>query len=153
MNDELWFLTDKTRKNVLEHISSLNLAKPLTLKITAKKTPRSELQNRYLFGWIYARAVELLEDAGIQIPLKTGGSMPYTKKLLHEVMRQQYLMIGEIVAENGYAIPIFQSSADLDAGPFAKFCTKVKKFIWEFWQIQIPEPPPKSIYMEWARER
>lgn len=149
--DELWVLKPDTQKNLISWLSRVDLSKPLTVRITDKKPTRTELQNRYLFGWVYAQLGKALADAGIGIAT-ADGMHPWTKDLLHEVMRTKFLVKGEVTSKKtGRTIFIYYSTADMCTENFSKFCKKVREFAWEFWGVQIPEPPEKSIFNAWRQ--
>lgn len=149
--DELWVLKPDTQKNLISWLSRVDLSKPLTVRITDKKPTRTELQNRYLFGWVYAQLGKALADAGIGITTAEG-MHPWTKDLLHETMRTKFLVKGEVVSKkSGRSILIYHSSTNLSTTQFGEFCKNVRDFAWEFWGVQIPEPPEKSIFNAWRQ--
>ena len=94
--------------------------------------------------------VGLLAKAGIVIHTETG-EIPWTKELLHEVMKNKFLLIGEVKSKSGRTIPIYQSTASLCKEKFSEFVQNVKNLAYQFWGIDIPEPPVKSIYREWEK--
>jgi hypothetical protein len=146
--DDLWILNSDTRNSFIAHMQRVDLSAPLKIVITDKKAKRSELQNRYLFGWVYMQLAALLENAGIVIHTDTG-EVPWTKDLLHEVMKTKFLMIGEVKSKSGRTIPIYISTTKLCKEKFSEFVQNVKNLAYQFWGIDIPEPPVKSIYREW----
>lgn len=146
--EDLWILNGETRKAFLAHIQSVDLSEPLKVILTDKKARRSELQNRYLFGWVYTQLFQMLADAGIVINT-ADSEVPWTKDLLHEVMKTKFLMIGAVESRGGNTIPIYKSSTKLSRAEFSEFVQNIKNLAYQFWGIDIPEPPAKSIYREW----
>ena len=104
------------------------------------KKKRSELQNRYLFGWVYAAIVNHLESAGIVIKCRDDSEMPWTKELLHELFKQKYLVIAEVESKKGGTLTLTKSSTKLEPKEFWLFCEEVKKFTYSFWKLSIPNP-------------
>jgi len=146
--DELWILKPETRSSFIAHMQRIDLTAPLKVVITNQKAKRTELQNRYLFGWVYMQLSALLANAGIVIHTETG-EIPWTKDLLHEVMKTKFLMISEVKSKSGKTIPVYQSTTKLSKQAFSEFVQNVKNLAYQFWGIDIPEPPAKSIYREW----
>jgi hypothetical protein len=146
--EDLWIINSETRNRFIAHIQRIDLSAPLKVVITDQKAKRSELQNRYLFGWVYMQLASLLANAGIVIRTETG-EIPWTKDLLHEVMKTKFLMIGEVKSRGGRVIPVYQSTTKLSKQAFGEFVQNVKNLAYQFWGIDIPEPPVKSIYREW----
>lgn len=146
--DELWILKPETRSGFIARIQRIDLTAPLKVVITDQKAKRTELQNRYLFGWVYMQLSSLLANAGVVIHTETG-EIPWTKDLLHEVMKTKFLMIGAVESRGGNTIPIYKSSTKLSRAEFSEFVQNIKNLAYQFWGIDIPEPPAKSIYREW----
>jgi hypothetical protein len=128
------------------------MGKPLVLEVvTDSKTDR---QRAYQFGWFYDRAVIALEEAGIEIPLKDGGSYPYDVQILHEVLKKHclrplYLKWGKresITAENGSKLELPVSTEKDNDGKrittkeFSEYIKKCREFLWVWKQISVPEP-------------
>ena len=146
--EDLWVLTEQTRKNLSSYIMSANLDSPLTVVISDKMAKRSDLQNKYLFGWVYKIALQIMRDSGIHISMPDQTVRPYDTEILHEMMKREFLILGEVEVK-GVAIPIIGSTAKMGKKPFSEFCGKVKQFLFDVWGIDIPEPPVKSIYDAW----
>lgn len=140
MNGEFWCVrTLEQKMGLIKRLGADTLDKPLYISI-GNEMPRTKLQNRYLFGWVYRQIVDFLDDSGIVIRTMNGGDLPYTKEILHEIMREKYLVIGEIAAHNGKILKVHQSSANLKKKPFAEFVDNVKKFASQFWACEVADP-------------
>ncbi len=146
--EDLWVLTEATRKDLARHIMSVSLDQPLTVVISEKMAKRSELQNKYLFGWIYRQLSSSLQDAGICIRTN-GGDIPWTKDTLHEVFKVKFLLESAIESRGGKTLHIYRSTTQLNKKEFSEFVQNVKNLSRDFWGIDIPEPPAKSIYDAW----
>lgn len=146
--EDLWVLTEATRKDLARHIMSVSLDQPLTVVISDKMAKRSELQNKYLFGWVYRQLVSSLQEAGICIRTN-GGDIPWTKDTLHEVFKIKFLLESAIESRGGKTLHIYKSTTALNKKEFSEFVQNVKNLSRDFWGIDIPEPPAKSIYDAW----
>ena len=150
MSADAWIIrNDANRRFLMEHLQKQDLDKPLTVEINEGEQ-RTKLQNAFLNGWIYRQGAQLLEDAGIVIDCDDGTEHPYTRDVIHEIMRRKYLTIGELKAK-GRTLPIIQSTAELTTGQFCEYVDNVRGFFWQFWRVQIPDPPGrfKAQWEEW----
>jgi len=124
--------------------------KPSAVQFVTEGDKRSNLQNSYLWGWLYAQIENALKEAGIQIPCKDGSSHPYTKDVLHEIFKNKFLVLGEIEAKNGSVLPIVGSTTRLSKKEFCEYCDNVEHFALDFWGIIVP--PTVGIYRDYERE-
>lgn len=113
---------------------------------------RSELQNRYLWGWLYRNIEKQLEDGGIHIPLDDGSEYPYTKDILHDIFKEMFLCYGEIartspktgerkVRKLCYSTTQLVKHAKTEEQEqrcFSVYVTKIKQFAFQVWGIHIP---------------
>lgn len=113
---------------------------------------RTELQNKYLWGWLYRNIEKQLEDAGIVIIDDVGQEHPYTADLLHEIFKERFLCYGEIVRTNPktgerkvrtlcYSTTELVKHAKTEEQEqrcFSAYVNKIKQFVWQVWEIQIP---------------
>lgn len=113
---------------------------------------RSELQNRYLWGWLYRNIEKQLEEGGIVIASDDGSEHPYTADLLHEIFKERFLCYGEIVRTHPktgerkvrtlcYSTTQLVKHAKTEEQEqrcFSTYVTKIKQFVWQVWGIQVP---------------
>ena len=106
---------------------------------------RNQLQNRYLWGWLYKNIVQQLEDAGIVIPLDDGREYPYTADMLHEIFKETFLCYDTIV-HKGKERKLCYSTTQLlrkakqgeEQRSFRNYVTQIKQFVHQMWAIDIP---------------
>ena len=97
---------------------------------------RTDTQNRYMWGWVYKNAAQLLNDAGHSIV----GNM-WTKDLLHAAMRECFLIKDELwCKEINQYIKIYESTSDLGKKEFSNYMQNIKEFCHTNYDICIPEP-------------
>lgn len=101
---------------------------------------RTQLQNAFLWGWIYSQIAQQLEEGGIEIQLENGSTQPYTKDILHELFKRRFLKRGEITNEHGRTLELYGSTTDLSRGEFSDYITRVKHFVYGLWRIDVAEP-------------
>ena len=112
---------------------------PVAIKFEPYKKKRSDLQNRYLWGWIYDQIARQLDEAGIVIHCDDGTEHPYTKDVLHEIFKQKFLAIGTLEAK-GRSLPLYESTTGLNKKQFSEFTESVRGFVWQFWGITVADP-------------
>jgi len=154
MQGDHWILNDDSnRQALMNHIRSLDLSKPKAVKIEDKLPTRTQLQNRFLWGWVYASIESQLEAGGIVIHCDDGREVPYTKEILHEIFKRKFLVIGVLEAK-GKSMELYQSTTKLNTKGFFEFCENVEKFVQQFWGITIPPPIGQQLkqWQEWAEE-
>jgi hypothetical protein len=154
MQGEHWILNDDSnRQALMNHLRSLDLSKPKAVKIEDKLPTRTQLQNRYLWGWIYASIESQQEAGGIVIQCDDGREVPYTKEILHEIFKRKFLVIGVIEAK-GKSLELYRSTTELKTIEFCEFVRKVEQFVYQFWKITIPQPVGQQLkqWQEWAEE-
>lgn len=113
---------------------------------------RNDLQNRYLWGWLYLNIEQQLDAGGIVITDDAGREYPYTKDLLHEMFKEMFLCYGEIVRTNPVTgerrtrklcystteLVKHAKSEEQEKRCFSVYVNCIKRFVWDYWQIQIP---------------
>lgn len=154
MEGDHWILNDDSnRQALMNHIRGLDLSKPKAVKIEDKLPTRTQLQNRYLWGWIYASIESQLEAGGIVIQCDDGREVPYTKEILHEIFKRKFLVIGVLEAK-GKSLELYRSTTELKTIEFCEFVRKVEQFAHQFWKITIPQPVGQQLkqWQEWAAE-
>lgn len=126
---------------------------------------RTERQNRYLWGWLYRNIASQLDDAGIVIQSDDGREFPYTKDLLHEIFKEEFLCYAEITRTNPKTgetktRKLCYSTADLvkhsktdedEKRCFATYVQNIKNFCRQVWGIEIP-PTYNEELLELDRE-
>lgn len=151
---EFWILTENAQKqHLVQHIMGLDLSKPKAVKIEDKLPTRTQLQNRYLWGWIYSNIDGQLEAAGIVIQCDDGREVPYTKDILHEIFKRKFLVIGVLEAK-GKSLELYRSTTELSTVEFCDYVRKVEQFVWQFWQITVPQAAGQNLkqWQQWAEE-
>jgi hypothetical protein len=154
MQGDHWILNDDSnRQALMNHLRSLDLSKPKAVKIEDKLPTRTQLQNRYLWGWIYASIESQQEAGGIVIHCDDGREVPYTKEILHEIFKRKFLVIGVLEAK-GKSLELYRSTTELKTIEFCEFVRKVEQFAYQFWKITIPQPVGQQLkqWQEWAEE-
>ena len=151
---EFWVIGDNsTRQNLLNHIRGLDLSKPKTVKISDKAPTRTQLQNRYLWGWVYASIESQLEGGGIVIHCDDGREIPYTKDILHEIFKRKFLIAG-VIESRGKSLEMYRSTTELNTREFCDYVGNVEKFAYQFWGITVPPPINQELenWTKWAKE-
>lgn len=142
---QFWILKkDEQKKLLVDEILSLSLSKPKYVKIEDKIEPRSDRQNRYIWGWVYDQIKIALDEAGITIPCEGGREHPYTVDVLHEIFKRKFLL-QEVIETRGKrgqrrSLEMFKSTAKLNKKEFSTFVGEVKNFAYQFWGVTIPTP-------------
>lgn len=142
MQGEYWVIrTDDQKAAAVSHLACLqpDESAPVAIKVEPYKKKRSDLQNRFLWGWVYEQIRSQLEAAGIVINCDDGTEHPYTKEVLHEIFKTKFLAIGSIEAK-GRSLTLYKSTTELNTAQFSEFVEQVRRFVWQFWSIQVQEP-------------
>jgi len=153
INGEFWVIrTDDQKAAAVSHLACLQPSNdsPVAVKVEPYKKKRSNLQNAFLWGWIYAQIESQLADAGIVINCDDGTEHPYTKDVLHEIFKQKFLAIGCIEAK-GRSLPLFKSTTELNKAQFSEFVERVRQFVYQFWGITVHDPVDRY-WQQIARE-
>ena len=148
-----WIIrTEENLKNAMDSLSRVEPSedKPWAMKCGPYKVKRTDLQNRYLWGWIYAKIEEALSDAGISIKCENDREVPYTKDILHEIFKGKFLIL-DVIETKKSSLTMYKSTKDLETDEFSAYCASVKDFVWSFWKIQVPEPRD-VVYAQYAQE-
>lgn len=145
MQGEFWVIrTDEQKAAALGHLACIrpDPSAPVAIKVEPYKRRRSDLQNRFLWGWIYAELERQLADAGIVIHCDDGTGHPYTKDVLHEIFKTKFLAIGSIEAK-GRSLTLYKSTTQLNTQEFSEFVENVRRFAYQFWGITVHDPVDK----------
>ena len=121
---------------------------PTAVFIGEWKETRTQKQNRYLWGWVYANIVEKLNESGQVIQCRNGREMEWTKDLLHEAFKL-YRKLAPVETAKGI-IELFESTAKMDKQRFSAYIDDIRKACWGWWNITIPEPI--GIWLDYHRE-
>ena len=154
MQGEFWILhDDSNRQALMNHLRSLDLKKPKAVKIEDKLPTRTQLQNRYLWGWIYSSIESQLEAAGIVIQCDDGREVPYSKDILHEIFKRKFLILG-VIESRGKSLELYRSTTELSTIEFCDYVRKVEQFAYQFWQITVPPAVGQNLkyWSQWAEE-
>jgi hypothetical protein len=153
---EFWIIeNEKQLGAVVEFLQQTKFdGGPICVKIEKSLPARTELQNRFLWGWVYYHIEKNLEDGGIVIKCDDDSEMPYTKDVLHEIFKRKFL-IKQVIESKGRSIEIFRSTTELSTKEFCDFVKKVEEFIFQFWKITIPKPTGAmlKIWTKWLNEK
>lgn len=108
---------------------------------------RSQLQNRYLNGWVYTKQIcNKLNDAGITIK-----GIPWTRDILHAVMQEKFLVKFEMEVE-GIDVKVYYSTANMSPKRFGKYIDEeIKPYVLDAFEITIDDPRD-GFYAELMRE-
>lgn len=148
-----WIIRNEDNlKNAMEALSRVepDEKKPWAMKVGPHKLKRTDLQNRYLWGWIYKYIEAKLADGGISIKCADDREVPYTRDILHEIFKGKFLIL-EVIETKKSSLTIYKSTKDLKTDEFSAYCTAIKSFVWSFWKIQVPEPRD-GVYSKYAKE-
>lgn len=153
IDGEFWIVrTDHNLQCVSEVVKNIKPSEkyPMAVKIQPFKMKRSDLQNRYLWGWVYKQIAVQLEERGIIIRCEDDREIPYTKDILHEIFKGKFL-IREVVEAGGKTLTLYHSTSSLNTTKFTQYVNEVKSFVWQFWKINVPEPHD-GVYRQYADE-
>ena len=148
-----WIIrSEDNLKNAIDALSrvDVNDKKPWAMKVGPYKAKRTDLQNRYLWGWVYKQIEDKLADGGISIKCEDAREVPYTKDILHEIFKGKFLIL-EVIETRKSSLTLYKSTKDLETDEFSAYCTAIKSFVWSFWKIQVPEPCD-GVYSQYAKE-
>jgi hypothetical protein len=107
---------------------------------------RTALQNRFLNGWIYAQAVNLLNDAGHSIH-----GHPFTRNRIHTIMQEEFLVVDEFEFK-GQIKKVYESTADMSTKRFCEYVDQqIKPFLLMQWEIDVPHPK-SDLFLELYHE-
>ena len=132
--------------NALQTISAIqpDPEKPMAVKVEPFKAKRSDLQNRYYWGWVLAQIEQELENRGIVIVCEDDREVPYTKDLLHEIFKTK-LLTKEVInttSKTGESreLILYYSTTELSSAQFSDYVERVRNFVWQFWKFNVPDP-------------
>ncbi len=108
---------------------------------------RSNLQNRFLNGWVYSRQIcTKLNDAGIMV-----SGIPWTRDILHAVFQDQFLVKFEIKVD-AMDVKVYESTADMSKKRFSRYIDdQIRPFVYETWEITVDDPN-EGYWLEVMRE-
>jgi len=135
-HDHLWVPGDKDAEDALRD------AKPgdgYTFNSCSGLT-RTKAQNRYLWSWLYEHIERQMSDGGIVIVADNGERFPYTKEVLHEVFRVNFL-VKKSIKKKGKELILYYSTTEITKPRFSEFVRDVKKMVYERWEIVVPPTP------------
>lgn len=131
--------TDKGLEFVKDRAGKMVLA-----KISANT--RSDLQNRYLWGWVYYNQIcRKLKDAGITV-----NGFPWTKDTLHAAFQSCFLIENTFYFADKVNI-VFESTSKMSSKRFTEYLKDIKEFVFDTWEITIDDPRD-GMWLEIMRE-
>lgn len=121
-------------------------AEPFQVEITPYKRSTTSAQRKLMWGWYYKYLSDALDEAGITVPDDQGHEYPYSKDLLHEILKDMFLVKTEITRQ-GKTRKLHWSLMELPKSgtgtlkpSFSEYLDKVKNFSREYFNIDIPDP-------------
>ena len=152
--------TTTNKYEAAEYIAELVIDEhyPVLVEVTPWEQKRSELQNKYLWGWCYRYIADKLEEAGIVIPLDDGREYPYNADMLHEIFKDKFLCY-DIIVVKGRERKLCYSTTQLLMKPkpgdeqrgFRTYVTNIKQFAIQCWGIDVP-PTYNEDYRQLERD-
>lgn len=107
---------------------------------------RSDLQNRFLNGWIYKQCCRKLNDAGHSVK-----GMPWTRDTFHAAMQNCFLVKQEFEL-NGEQVKVYESTATMSKKRFTEYINdEIRPFMWDAFGIRV-EDPDEGYWLEVMRE-
>lgn len=108
---------------------------------------RTDLQNRYLNGWVYKQACQMLNDAGHSIK-----GFLFTRNRLHAMCQIMFLVEEEVPMPDGSVTYIFESTAKMSRKRFCEYVDEeLKPWLLNDYGIAIPDPQD-DFYRELHRD-
>jgi hypothetical protein len=150
-----WIVRDERQKeNLLAAVAEIvpDNEKPLGVQIKPYSPTKTEKQRAYLWGWVYAQAARLLDEAGIAFPLVGNFERPATKEILHTMGQEAFLICGQIEKKNGGLVNIYKSTEKLNKKQYWEYTENFCRLVYQCWGITIPLPPAGSYYDQLAKE-
>ena len=146
-----WPRNEEQRQIAANAVLNINLDtdKLTFVKIAEWEESRTERQNSYLWGWVYANIAQQLNDSGQGIPLKNGEMMDWDKDTLHEVFAGKYLALPPIETVRS-EIPRRKSTTKLTVKEFNKYLSDIERACGSWWQISIPTPT-RGVWYEYYK--
>lgn len=108
---------------------------------------RTDNQNRYLNGWFYRKACELLNEAGYTV-----GGFTWTRDRLHTVCQQLFLVVEELPLTDGRISYRYESTAKMSKKRLTDYIdNQVSPWLLNDYEIAVP-PPADEYYTALYRE-
>ena len=149
MPDKKQAITCRTREDCARAaiaVAQMPIDDPMLVTWEPLKPTRTEKQNRYLWGWLYWNIAKQLGEAGIVIPSDDGREFPYTKNLLHDIFKEQFLCYAEIT-RGQKTRKLCYSTSELvrktekeedEQRCFSTYVENIKEFCFQVWRIHVP---------------
>ena len=116
-----------------------NAGKPVAVSLSSD--PRSDIQNRYYWGWIIKNQVNYLTESGISLR-----GIPYTKDLLHAMYRELFLIDSSTVI-NGKEVKIYKSTTDMSKKRFIEYIdNEIQPWFNSAFGYIVPPTPAEENY-------
>jgi len=148
--------TPEQKAQAVEFISKIqpDPDDPMMLVISVYEEKRTELQNRYLWGWLYLNIAVQLEDAGIVITSDDLLEYPYDKDLLHAIFQEKFLCYATIKRGSKERKLCYSTTCLLkspkegeEARCFSTYVDNIKRFVYQMWEIHIPPTNSEEMMM------
>ncbi len=133
---------------------------PLEVIVRAYIRNRTDLQNRFLHGWIFRKQImKELNDSGQQIMLPDGEMAEYDVDILKEIFKQDCIIekiveIKRFYGPDGTLQKVDVKPSQFNTADFAKYCDLVMYYAQEWYGVYV-EPPTSghwlAIYEEMRR--
>jgi hypothetical protein len=155
LQGNFWLVRNEHNKqNVLKAVADIvpDDASPMAVQIKPYNPSKTEKQRAYLWGWVYAQAAKLLDDAGIAFPLVGNFERPATKDILHAMGQEAFLICGQISKKDGSLVNMYTSTEKLKRKEYWQYTENFTRLVFQVWGITIPLPPANSYYEQLAKE-
>lgn len=155
MQGTFWLVRDEHQKqNMLKAAAEVvpDKEKPIAVQIKPYSPSKTEKQRAYLWGWVYAQAAKLLDEAGVSFPLVGNFERPATKEILHTMGQEAFLICGQIRKKDGSLVNIYKSTEKLSRKDYWQYTENFARLVYQCWGIHIPAPPANSYYEQLAKE-
>lgn len=143
--------TEQQLEIVIDAVKSIdvNAERPKSVQIKDWDETRTQRQNRYLWGWIYAEIVRQLNESGQLITKADGQEMEWTKDILHEALAETFLRLPPIETKRG-EIKLRESTAKLSKQKFGEYLENIERACVGWWNIRIA-PPQAGVWHEYYK--
>lgn len=101
------------------------------LEVKKVRKPRSNDQNKWLWGCIYPMLLEALVDAGWEF---------VSVEQVHEFFKARVTTQDVVNRDTGEIVSFPQSTAEMSTVQFMTYCEKLREYGREYLNVEIPDP-------------
>jgi len=150
--EELYILPmGENRKSVFGHLIGFlqsliqTYEKPIEITIKPYKFKRTDLQNRYLHGWIFRnQLMKKMNDNGMTVKCPDGTEIPWDVDKLKEFFKSDFIVEEIIEIEHwgiyGKSYKEQVHPSQWNTTDFWKYCERISWYAATLWFIEIEEP-------------